>query len=209
MTTSTERPLRADALRNRQRVIEAARKCFAEQGVGAQMDDIAASAGVGVGTVYRHFSTKDELLRALAHDYFAAQLEAVERHAETADAWEAFSGYVRESAQLLSVNRGLSQVIADRPELMFAAAVAAENEHGFFAQLDRLIVRARDAGALRPDFQLEDIPMIMCSLSSLQISPKGFQHWERLLEMLIDGLRAPGSGTLPPHTTPFPRRPAD
>lgn len=205
MSTSTDKPLRADAVRNRQRVLEAARTCFAEHGVSAQMDDIASTAGVGVGTVYRHFSTKDELLKALATIYFDGQSDAADRAATVEDPWEAFSGYIREGADVLATNRGLSQVISDRPEIMFAAAMAADERRGMFTTLDGLITRAKDAGVLRPDFELEDIPMIMCSVSSLQVSPKSFKQWRRLLEMLIDGLRAPGSGSLPAHSVRLPR----
>jgi AcrR family transcriptional regulator len=207
MSTSTDKPLRADALRNRQRVLEAARTCFATQGVSAQMDDIASTAGVGVGTVYRHFATKDELLKALAASYFDGQSDAAERACAVTDPWEAFSGFIREAADVLSANRGLSQVISDRPEIMFDAAMAADERRGMFTMLDQLITRAKDAGALRADFELEDVPMIMCSVSSLQVSPKAFKQWRRVLEMLIDGLRAPGSGSLPAHTLRLPRTP--
>src|SRR5256885_10351887 len=90
----TERPMRADARRNRERVLEAAVHCFAQCGLQAQMDDVAGRAKVGVGTVYRHFPTKDALIEALADDYFARQNAAARAALDVEDPWEAFSGYV-------------------------------------------------------------------------------------------------------------------
>jgi AcrR family transcriptional regulator len=204
MSTSSK-PLRADAARNRGRVLDAARKCFAEQGVEAQMDDIAAAAGVGVGTVYRHFSTKEALLEGLAFEYFEAQSEVAGRVAQIEDPWEAFSGYIREGAELMAASRGLAEVISDRPDVMKAAALAADARRGFFSTVEGLIERAQQAGALRDDFQLEDIPMIMCSIGSLHATGKG-TAWRRLVGIVIDGLRAPGNAELPPHAELLPRR---
>lgn len=197
-TSSKPKPLRADAARNRERVLDAAHKCFAEQGMDAQMDDIAAAAGVGVGTVYRHFSTKEALLEGLTFDYFEAQCDVARRAAEIEDPWEAFSAYVREGAEIMAASRGLAEVISDRPDVMQAAALAADVRHGLFELIDGLIGRAQAAGALRGDFELEDIPMIMCSIGSLHATGKG-GGWRRLMEIVIDGLRAPGSVELPPH----------
>jgi AcrR family transcriptional regulator len=201
MSTSSKpkpKPLRADAARNRARVLDAAHKCFAEHGVDAQMDDIAAAAGVGVGTVYRHFSTKEALLEGLTFDYFEAQCELARRAAEIGDPWEGFTTYVREGAGIMASSRGLAEVISDRPDLMQAAAVAADVRHGLFGLIEGVIGRAQEAGALRADFELEDIPMIMCSIGSLHATGKG-GGWRRLLDIVIDGLRAPGSAELPPH----------
>jgi AcrR family transcriptional regulator len=197
--------MRADARRNRERVLEAARSCFAEQGVDAQMDHVASQAGVGVGTIYRHFPTKDALMAALAEDYFEGEAALAERALEADDPWEAFCGFLRNGADLLAANRGLSQFIADRPEIMLAAALEADARRGFFTTVEALIRRAQQAGALRPDFELEDIPSIMCSLGSLQISRGAYKNWPRVLEMVIDGLRAPGAGTLPPVVERLPR----
>ena len=155
----TERPMRADARRNRERVLDAALHCFAADGLEAQMDDVASRAKVGVGTVYRHFPTKDALLEALADDYFARQAEAARAALEVEDPWEAFSGYVHRASDILGENRALAQVLRDRPGMMGTAALRAAEELGFFETLATLIDRAQTAGALRPDFRLEDIPL--------------------------------------------------
>lgn len=193
---TTERPMRADARRNRERVLDAALHCFAADGLQAQMDDVACRAKVGVGTVYRHFPTKDALLEALADDYFARQAEAARAALEFEDPWEAFSGYVHRASDILGENRALAQVLRDRPGMMSAAALRAAEELGFFETLTALIDRATEAGALRPDFRLEDIPLIMCALGSLQTS-RGDDSWRRQRAIILDGLRAPGSEPLP------------
>lgn len=197
--------MRSDAVRNRARVLDAARECFGRDGLDAQMDDIAAIAGVGVGTVYRHFETKDALLEALAADYFVGQNALALQALEVDDPWGAFAGYIRGGAELMA-SRALAQVSADRPELMEAAAQAADAEFGFFGTVERLIARAQDAGELRPDFELLDVPAIMCSLGALQISPKASVNWRRVLEFVLDGLHGPGGSALPPVLERVPRR---
>jgi AcrR family transcriptional regulator len=204
MRTSAK-PIRADARRNRERVLDAARECFARDGTEAQMDDVAACAGVGVGTVYRHFATKDVLMQALAADYFDQQANLVEGALEVEDPWQAFSGFLRSGAELMATNRALAQIAADRPEVMKDAALAADAERGFFGMAEALIRRAQKAGELRADFELEDIPGIVCSLGALQICPGAYANWRRVLEIALDGLRAPGSTQLPPVVERLPR----
>ncbi len=208
MTTPSiaTKPIRADARRNRERVLAAARECFAKDGVDAQMDDIASCAGVGVGTVYRHFATKEALMSALADDYFASQTALAERAHQIDDPWQAFSTFLREGADLMAESRALAQLSADRPEVMGAAAANADAEFGFFGKVEDLIVRAQDAGELRADFQLEDIPAIICALGSLQISSKGpLVNWRRVLEIVLDGLHSSEPTALPPVLQPLPR----
>src|SRR5215211_6632834 len=104
-----ERPLRADARRNREKVLEAARAVFSEHGRDAQIDDVARRAGVGVGTVYRHFPTKEALIEAL----MVAAFESIAAHAQAAleveDPWEAFSSVLWRGAEIMSADRALSE----------------------------------------------------------------------------------------------------
>jgi AcrR family transcriptional regulator len=204
-TPAPSKPLRADARRNRERVLEAARECFGRDGIDAQMDDVAACAGVGVGTVYRHFATKEALITALAADYFEGQDSRARAALEVEDPWQAFEGYIRAGAELMADYRALAQVAAERPEVMQRAAIAADEQLGFFGTAETLITRAKDAGVLRADFELEDVPAIMCSLGALQVSRGSYANWRRVLEMVLDGCRASAQMTLPAIDTRLPR----
>src|ERR687885_158221 len=97
-----ERAQRADARRNRERVIAAARICMAREGLDAQMEDIARAAGVGVGTVYRHFRTKDELVDALAAERFERLRDLAHEALAQDDPWESFAGFMRAAARIQS-----------------------------------------------------------------------------------------------------------
>ena len=118
------RGLRADARRNREAVIAAAKKLFADQGLDAQMPDVAKAAKVGVGTVYRHFPTKEDLIAALAGERFERLAEKAVERLEAEDAWEGFCDFIRFSAQLQADDRGLCEVMGSRPEVMNEAALA-------------------------------------------------------------------------------------
>jgi AcrR family transcriptional regulator len=203
------KPLRADAQRNRLRVLDAARKCFSEQGLDAQMDDIARIAEVGVGTVYRHFETKEALLRALADAHFDDAAASAERATQLADPWEAFVTFIRSGSDLLAESRALAQVSVDRPDLMAEAAFRADARLRLFDTTEGLIRRAQEAGALRADFQLEDIPAVFCGLAALHVSREGYVNWQRVLQFVLDGLRAPAASELPPVTRELPRQPRD
>ncbi len=186
---------RADARRNRAAVLEAARRLFAEEGLDAQMPDVARAAKVGVGTVYRHFPSKDDLVAALVAAHFEqVRLKAVEC-LERDDAWDAVSEFIRFTARIHADDRGLTEVMNTRPEMLGDAAEAA----GLPELADRLVKRAQRAGSLRRDLTWEDIPMIVCGLGSAtqQLSGPAAGRWPRLVEIIIDGLRAPGSAKLP------------
>src|SRR3954469_18188531 len=184
MAIAEDRPLRADARRNREAIVKAAREVFARDGRQAQMDDVARRAKVGVGTVYRHFPTKEALLAGLASDRF----EQIAGYAETAltveDPWEAFAGFLRRCAQLQAEDRALSQVLQDQPDLMCTAAVARGDLQEAMRQL---VGRAQAAGVLRADFRPLDVGMVTCALSRAG-GPPG-SSWERMLEFVLDGLR--------------------
>lgn len=194
-----DKPLRADARRNRERVIEAARACFAEYGLEAQMDDIAQKAGVGVGTVYRHFPTKEALVEAIAEQRFA-RLAAYAREAlGEPDPWEAFSSLMWRGARLQAEDRAVAQVMASQPGAM---SKAARERTDLYESTSELIRRAQKAGVLRKDVVTDDVPMIMCGLGRIiegAGGPGPLASWERYLAIVMDGLRAQGaSGKLPP-----------
>jgi AcrR family transcriptional regulator len=187
--------LRSDARRNREAVIRAAKKLFADQGLDAQMPDVAKAAKVGVGTVYRHFPTKDDLIAALAADRFERLAEKAQESLEADDPWESLCEFIRFAARLQAEDRGLCEVMGSRPEVMNEAALAV----GLDRLCDRLVKRAQRSGDLRKDLRWEDIPMIACSLGSITAAETGpaLGRWPRLVEIVIDGLRGPGSSKLP------------
>lgn len=200
LAAAPERVQRADARRNREAVLKAAKDLFAEQGLDAQMPEIAKAAGVGVGTVYRHFPTKDELIEALVAERFE---RIAERGAEALveaeeNPWDAFSGYMHFSVDLQANDRALSQVMSSRPDLMEAHAVGS----GTLALSEKLLTLAQRSGALREDAEVEDIPMIICGLGHVTQAARAGKmapgmSWERFLAIVLDGLRSPGSGKLP------------
>jgi AcrR family transcriptional regulator len=191
----TQRALRADARRNREAVIAAAKKLFADEGLDAQMPDVAKAAKVGVGTVYRHFPTKDHLIAALAEDRFERLAEKAREGIEAEDPWEGLCGFIRFAAEIQADDRGLCEVMGSRPEVMNESALAV----GLDELCDELVKRAQRSGGLRKDLEWEDIPMIACSLGRITAAEMGpaAGRWPRLVEILIDGMRTPGSSKLP------------
>src|SRR5216110_250954 len=186
------RALRADARRNHEAVVAAAKKLFADEGLDAQMPDVAKAAKVGVGTVYRHFPTKEDLIAALAAERFERLAEKAREGIEAEDPWEGLCDFIRFSAQIQADDRGLCEVMGSRPEVMDAAARAA----GLPELCDQLVKRAQRSGELRRDLVWEDIPMIACGLGRITQATVGpaTGRWPRLVEIVLDGLRAPGSG---------------
>ncbi len=141
--------LRADAQRNRDRLLEAAAECFAEHGIDCSVDEIARRAGVGHGTVFRRFSTKEALLLAVVVRRIEALTTIAAEAAEAPDVEAAFEGFVRAAAESYARDRAIVEGLercVDQPEL--AALIAA---------VDRLARRARKAGVLRPKLGAEDV----------------------------------------------------
>jgi AcrR family transcriptional regulator len=193
---SVHKALRADARRNRQAVLAAAKRLFAAKGLDAQMPEVARSAKVGVGTVYRHFPTKDDLIAALAVEHFERLAHEAREGLEVDDPWTGISDFIRITAQIQADDRGLCEVVGSRPEVMDAAARAAALPE----LCDQLVKRAQRSGQLRADLVWEDVPMIACGLGPIAQAAVGpaTGRWPRLVEIILDGLRAPGSRELPP-----------
>jgi AcrR family transcriptional regulator len=192
------RTQRADARRNREAVIEAARKLMAKDGLDTQMDDIARAAGVGVGTVYRHFPNKEDLIYALTERRFERLAEHAREALAEDDAGPAFERYLFRGAELQAMDRVLNEVMRDRPGAMQAAA----QKVGVLELAREVLTRAQDAGHIRADAEAEDIPMLMCGLGTSTPGSSGpfvsATSWQRFLAVILDGLRAPGASPLPP-----------
>ncbi len=188
-TESAERPLRADARRNRERILTAAKTAFAEAGVHAQMEDVARRAGVGVGTVYRHFPTKEALIGELLAQKFRLLLQGAREALDVEDPWEAFAGTLRRNAELMAADAAVQDALM-RAEADWSQAEAARQElkRTFAIVIDR----AQAAGVVRDDFTIDDVPMLMCGLcSTMAAGPPGEAFdWRRHLEFILDALRA-------------------
>jgi AcrR family transcriptional regulator len=194
--TEKPRTQRADAKRNRARILEAARACLATHGHEAQIDDIAGKAGVGIGTVYRHFPTKEALLEALAAQHFHRLAEAAREALEHSDPWDGLSGFLGRAAEWQANDRALAEVMAAEPDVIARAAMDREDLHQAVA---KLVDRAQAAGKLRRDIVAADVPMLMCGLGrATRVGSAGpTMSWKRYLAIMLDGLRAPGTSKLP------------
>jgi AcrR family transcriptional regulator len=184
----TERPLRADARRNRERILESARAVFAECGADAQIDDVARKAGVGVGTVYRHFPTKEALLVELLREKFrlfgARAREALEQDGEP---FAVLEDLLRRNAATAATDAAVQHALAGAGEHIWMHAEAEQQE--LLAVTAELIARARRAGSIREDLEANDIAMLMCGVCSTMGRKPGFD-WRRHLDLVVDMLRA-------------------
>jgi AcrR family transcriptional regulator len=184
----TERPLRADARRNRERILESARAVFAKYGADAQIDDVARQAGVGVGTVYRHFPTKEALLVELLREKFrlfgTRGREALEQDGEP---FAVFEDLLRRNAGTAAGDAAVQQALAGADKHIWTQAEAERQE--LLAVTGELIARCRRAGTIREDVEPNDIAMLMCGVCSTMGAMPGFD-WRRHLDLVIDMLRA-------------------
>ncbi|MFJ6216142.1 TetR/AcrR family transcriptional regulator [Streptomyces sp. NPDC092296] len=181
--TASERPLRADARRNRESVLDAAGELFAQRGDAVQMDEIAERAGLGVGTLYRHFADKQALLAAIIGRRFEAMTALARAADENEDPWTAFEtllyGYL-ESAQADAAFRFALLGPAD-PRWNDIAAEKTD----FSAITERIVRRAVDAGRLREDFHAHDFALIT---RGAMANMTGAADWRRHVALLLEGV---------------------
>jgi AcrR family transcriptional regulator len=184
--THTARPLRADARRNRERVLAAARKAFATDGLDAQMEEIARRAGVGVGTVYRHVPTKEALLDALWQDKMERIVELTQGALENPDPWGGVVQMFERGTEMQADDLGWCEAVgAMRPGGLTSATAPPE----LLKANDELLDRAKRAGALREDFDFDDVSRVFCAMAGV-ISAQGPDAREPFLRVILDGLRA-------------------
>jgi AcrR family transcriptional regulator len=185
----TVRQLRADARRNRERILESARAVFAECGVEAQVDDIARRASVGVGTVYRHFPTKEALMVELVRQKFRLFAEnAREALQDDGEPFAVLADLMRRNAEAAARDAAMQHALSGVGEHIWAQAEAEQLE--LTALTEELVARAHRAGTLRSDVGARDVPMLMCGVcSTMTHTGPGFD-WRRHLELVISMLRA-------------------
>jgi AcrR family transcriptional regulator len=185
-----DRPMRADARRNRERILRGARELFASDQPEVQMDDIARRAGVGVGTVYRHFPDKEALMGELVRGRFGLfnQHLAEALADERADPFEALADALRANAASLAEDAATRFAFLSGGERVFAHALAEMEE---FMHLSSVLVeRAKAAGEVAPEFEAQDIPMVMCGLCAAIDKRHDGWDWRRHLELILRGMRA-------------------
>ncbi|HYN96183.1 MAG TPA: helix-turn-helix domain-containing protein [Pilimelia sp.] len=178
------RPRRGDAARNRERVLAAAREVFAVEGADAQMEHIARHAGVGVGTLYRNFPTKQALIAELGRQFLRDRAAVVEAALVAPDPAAAFEVLIRSTARDMAADTGLCHMFRDLPA-----------EHGCVAEMAGLrsltaglLDRAQAVGAVRADLTVDDFEAIMTGLSAAITHAA---NWELFADMLLAGMRAP------------------
>jgi AcrR family transcriptional regulator len=199
----TSRPLRADAERNRARILAAAGQLFAERGLDVSLDDIAAAAGVGVGTVYRRFPDKDALIDALFEEKIHQARALATEALAIEDPWEGFAFFMREMCTMQAGDRGFRDALLSRDRGLQRVAAAREAIAPVAVQV---LHRAQEAGAVRDDLGTFDVPMLhLCvGLIAERTRDAAPDYWERILTVILDGLAA-GAQRTPMTAAPLDR----
>jgi len=193
--TGSARPLRADAARNHRRIVEAAAAAFEAEGPDVALEEIARRAGVGVATLYRRFRTRDQLIRAVLEGVFAEEIEPTAATA-TDDPWADLSGSLSRAVEAIAARRTILRLARE------AGAFDVEAVQRYGRTLNRLLDRARDAGAVRPELTARDLSALLVMALAVAEGAEGTgattgEDRRRYLALLLDGLR-PGHPRLPP-----------
>ncbi|HVK78825.1 MAG TPA: helix-turn-helix domain-containing protein [Kofleriaceae bacterium] len=178
------RPQRADARRNRERLLAAADTVFSTRGADASMNDVAREAGVGIGTLYRHFATREELLAAACNDRLLAMARATRRAAASASAIDALTSFLAALVKHASMYRGLAA--------SFGVVLQGESPgcHATTEVGRELLDRARAAGEVRADVTMDDVICIITAISlAVQAQPADARRVDHLVGLFLDGVR--------------------
>jgi AcrR family transcriptional regulator len=189
MEGMTSRPLRADAARNRDKLLAAAVQVFGERGLDAPLEEIARRARVSIGTLYNHFPTREAFFDAILPERLSALDRIAALALEDPDPWNGFAGFLEGLFALQSEDHGLNDALALRHPV---SPVVSEACHRGFQHAARIIERAKDSGQLRADFDPQDLATVIWAMSqvireSMEVAP---QTWRRCLSFFLDGLRA-------------------
>lgn len=182
------RGLRKDAERNRQRVLTAARELFAIKGMEATLNDVAHHAGVGVGTVYRRFATKEDLVEAIFEDGIAELVCLAETALQHENSWDGFVWFIERQCELTATDRGLREMVYSKAYGGDRVECARED---LVPLITKLVERARHDGHLRADIEHTDTPIIGL-LSGTVSEWAGHVEpdlWRRYVALLLEGMR--------------------
>ena len=179
----SRRPKRADARRNYDQLIAAAREAFTERDRSASLEDIARRAGVGIGTLYRHFPTRGDLIEAV----YVEEVEALSRSADdlrSAEPWDALVGWLRRFVAYMATKQALAEELfaADRGAEVFKSCRGAIYRAG-----ETLLERAQDAGAVRLDISIDEVVQMVGGIAKIQAADAA--GIDRILSVALDGLR--------------------
>jgi AcrR family transcriptional regulator len=180
----SRRPTRADARRNYEKLIAAAREAFTENGKSASLEDIARRAGVGIGTLYRHFPTRQELLEGV----YVEEVEALSRSAgDLADLppWDALVGWLQQFVRYIATKHALAEELFEYTDP--DAPVFRSCRSALFAAGEPLLERAQQAGVVRADTNITEIVQLVGSIAKIPTAEPG--QIERILDIALDGLR--------------------
>jgi AcrR family transcriptional regulator len=188
--------LRQDAQRNRELILAAAREEFREHGLDVSLEEIARRAGVGIGTLYRRFPTRDALIEAVFEDHVASFLALAEEALLIEDPWVGFSTFIEQLCERQASDFGLKDLLCTR--LPDAKAMEDVRNRGR-KLISKLIDRAQAAGALRADVTPEDVEFVLWSNKSIveatrHVAPNA---WRRNVALLLDAFRAENAHPLP------------
>jgi AcrR family transcriptional regulator len=183
------RPLRSDAARNRDKLLDAATQVFRERGLDASLEHIARQAGVSIGTLYAHFPEREAFFDAIFPPRLACLDQVAAEALAEPDPWDGFAGFTEALFQLLAADRGLSDAFAQRFPVGTEVTEACRRGFGYAEQI---ISRAHDSGQLRSDFQLADLVSLTWAISQVIRESAAFapEAWRRHLAFFLDGLRA-------------------
>jgi AcrR family transcriptional regulator len=187
--TDPARPLRADARRNREKIMVSAGELFARSGIEAQMDQIAEHCGLGLGTLYRHFPTKEALLAAVVSRRFEGLVDLARAAERIEDPGEAFETLLRDYLESAGGDAALQFSILGSDSRQRYGAPVQKVE--FRAIVARIIDRAIAAGAVRADLTIADFPLITCGvMATMYYRPGGDEEgWRRHLDLVLEGIR--------------------
>jgi len=191
----TARPLRRDAEANRRRILDAAGRLMAERGLATPLEDIAAAAGVGIGTLYRRFPSRTALVDALFEDRLESYVADAEASLQMGDGWDGLVWFLERTLERQILDRGLSQLVAEDPG---PGRIHARRERLGPLAL-QLVHRARASGRLRPDVTVTDLLLVQKMLVAVGAATAHVDPgmWRRWLTIVLDGLVVRRDGPTP------------